>query len=284
MSSHVELMPASALNSMPATLGTAGGPQQTPSLDPYRIARRALRGRYLIAVLLGLLGGTIGAMVGWKRGGAVYRSEGLIQIAYSRPSILRPADQSPVPLEVIQVLLQSQQAVLSSRRLVDLALREPEWVATGRGASPAVVGEFASNLKVEYRFNTDYLRVLYTDREPTVAAAAVQSIIHAYVRLCNSQDNHLQQQRLQALQSRRGALAETLDQLHRQIEAITREVGPADIDRLQEATVTRVATLQSMLTDIGMALILAQGQKTSPLTHEQIAVRDPAMRDSMTPR
>ncbi|MGE5611716.1 MAG: hypothetical protein ACM359_20890, partial [Bacillota bacterium] len=174
MSSNAELVRVNAPN-VPARGADFGPTQPVAQVDLYRTACRALRGRYLLVTMLGLLGAVAGATLGWKRGTALYRSEGLIQIAYSRPSVTNQAEHS-VPLEIVQTFLQSQQAVLSSRRVLDMALQDPAWIATRRGASPAVIGHFADNLKVEYRPNTDYLRISFTDRDPATTAAAVKSI------------------------------------------------------------------------------------------------------------
>lgn len=252
-------------------------------LDPYQLLRRALRGWYMPAVGLGLLLGALGALAGWNLGRAEYRSEGLVRLAYEVPAVMQEREYR-TPVEIFQAFLQSQQALLSSRRLVDLALQEPAWQATGRGVSPATIEEFAENLKVEHRLNTDYLRILYTDRQPAVAAAGVNAVIGAYSKIYNSQHDQLQQQGQRALEERRQQLQAQLDGLRAQTGAIAKEAGAGGAERLYEVAVQQVTKLETTLTDIRVALVLAEGQGTARLSTEQIATLDPVMRGYLTDR
>jgi hypothetical protein len=71
---------------MPGGHGGAAG--DGDDLQILHIAHRALRGKYWIVIILGLICGFGGAKVGLKLGKPVYRSEGMIRIAYRSPPVL----------------------------------------------------------------------------------------------------------------------------------------------------------------------------------------------------
>jgi len=259
----------------PAQAGNAG------SLDPYEIARRALRGRWGWAVALALLTGAAGALFGWRAGKPVYRSEGLIRIAYTVPRVMRQDAQEQVPVEIFQAFVQSQQAVLTSRRVVDQALLDPAWRKTGRGASAAVIQDFAENLKAESKPGSDLLTVTYTDTNPNVAAAAVKSIIHAYQALYSGENSQIQQEQLQALEKRRRELQADLDAAQAQSRAVSGEIGFTNAETLYNNAVVRVTRLSSMLEDIRVAMELSKGQVRTPAP---VVTADTTMREYIASR
>src|SRR4051794_19219365 len=156
--------------------GSAPNPQES---DFMRCALAALRGRCALVAILGVLFGGAAAAAGWKLGKRLYQSEGLIRVAYTKPVVVRETDQNR-PIAMYEAFMRSQQLLMSSRRIVDLALKTNTWRATGRGDAVAVLAEFAENLKVDRPAGTENVRVSYTDEDSTITAAAVNAIIQAY--------------------------------------------------------------------------------------------------------
>ena len=71
-------------------------------------------GWYWLAVLLGLLVGVPAGVLGWKLCHPMYRSEGLIRIAYSLPEVYQETDQNR-PMASFDTFMQSQRSLITSR-------------------------------------------------------------------------------------------------------------------------------------------------------------------------
>ncbi|HEX2971706.1 MAG TPA: P-loop NTPase, partial [Tepidisphaeraceae bacterium] len=213
-----------------------------------------------------------------------FRSEGVIRIAYVTRPALKETDVNG-PLAMFEAFMQSQRLLLTSRRLLDLALQQPAWQATKLGTAGTVVEDFASNLKADYLARTEHLRISYTGEDAGVAAAAVNAIISAYEKVYNSQELQFQQNRTHVLEQRRGELEEEIRGLEGKIQEITGGTPPSDLERLDEAAAQKMMKLSANLAGIRLALALAGKESTSsqpsgPMaaTERQIAMSDPLMR------
>ena len=265
-------------------------PVNPETVDYYKLALRSLRGRYLLVGFTGLLAMGLGGMFGWRMGSRQYRSEGLVKIAYVVPPVMRETDQNR-PLAMYEAFMRSQQMVLGSSRLVQAALRDTEWQATGRGDSPQVIDDFARHLTVERPPGSELLRVAYTDASPEVTAAAVRSIITSYVKTYSTEDEQFQEQRIKVLDDRIKAFREQLDTLGSRMRAAIKTAGAENLDQLYEAAARRLASLDARLSDVRLALALARATQhtesgqtadvsraADALSVRQIAMTDPLMR------
>jgi uncharacterized protein involved in exopolysaccharide biosynthesis len=234
----------------PMPAGASGGDDW---LGPYRSVHRALRGRYIVVILLALLGAGLGGFAGWKSQKPLYRSEGVIRIAYVTRPAMKETDVNG-PVAMFEAFMQSQRLLLTSRRLLDLALQQPAWKATGLEASGALVEDFASNLKAEYLARTEHLRISYTGEDAGVAAAGVNAIISAYEKVYNSQELQFQQNRTHVLEQRRGELEEQIRGFETRIQEIAGGMPPSDLERLDEAAAQKMMKLSASLAGIRLAL------------------------------
>ncbi|MDB5322666.1 MAG: hypothetical protein JWN40_4297 [Phycisphaerales bacterium] len=272
--------------------GGASSGDVTQTFDPWRAVRRSLIGRYRLAIVLGLWGALIGAPLGWYSTAPVYRSEGLVRIASVLPQIMEETDQNR-PMAMFDAYLQSQQMLLGSRGLLEMALQDEAWQSLGRKASSGDAQMFANNLKVEFKSRTDYLRVFYTDADPAAAAAAVRSLINSYEKVYQAQQGELQRQRLKVLEDRRTALQARLDRVEADIQARVNERGVMNLEPLHTSAVQQALKLASALNEVRRALALAQMPTLLPtskppdaprapapvtLTARQIAMNDPVLR------
>src|SRR4051812_2170017 len=171
--------------------------------DVWRLAHRALRGRYRLALALAAVGMVAGAQAGMRVGQRLYRATGLVRIAAVRPQVMKETDQNRA-MPMFDGIIQAQQDVMSSRETVRAATRDPAWQGTvGHGGRAITEEQFAASLKVETRPRSDHLRVMYTDPDARVAAAAVRAIIGAYQRGYDAEQDRIEQQRHGELEARR---------------------------------------------------------------------------------
>lgn len=166
--------------------GAAGG---DPSV--LKKVHRLLRGRYLLAILLGLCGAGVGALGGFASQKPAYRSDGLIQIDLRVPKSME--------MDRVMILsstyVNSTMAKLKNERVVKKALASPKWKAVRpntRADNAADITKFNENLTVQLppRSN-NFIQVSYSENSPDaqrVAPVAVACVLDAYKELYNDQD------------------------------------------------------------------------------------------------
>lgn len=265
------------------------------TFDVLGLLRRALRGQWLKAIVLGLTIAPLLAYAGWKATKPAYRSEGVIRIDYTRPGVIQDREEMP-PLEVWEAFVESQAALIGSRDLVEKALDQEVWKATGLGKSDNVIGGFAVRLNVESRPNKGLVKISFLHHDPKIAAAAVRAIINAYTEVYHQQSAQFEEQRIKLLEEQHTKLEKELTSIEQEMRNLAAESGEANVDRLYEAKAVQLAKLQETLSTIKLAQILKQGQPgigknaaaskdlELALTPEQIATADPTMRAYLTER
>jgi Mrp family chromosome partitioning ATPase/uncharacterized protein involved in exopolysaccharide biosynthesis len=178
--------------------------------------------------------------------------------------------------------MRSQQLLMTSRRIVEEALKTRIWQATGRGQSIAILLDFADNLKVERPPGTENLRITFTSEDSSITAAAVNSLIEAYERDYKDADAELQQKRIGLLTELENEHRRAVDDLNQQLASRKGE-GSADLEQLHAAAVQRLVQYESRLADVELGLALTQGRGPSDvarvMTPRQIGMIDGRMAD-----
>ncbi len=255
-------------------------PQPAEGTDVYRRILRTLRGRYGLVTLLGLAGLGVGAFLGWHLGKPVYTSEGLVRIAYAIPHVMQETDQNR-PMDMFEAFMQSQQALISSRRLADMAAQDPTWKTVGKFQPAQIIESYASDLKVEYKPRTEHLKITFVDSNPVYAAAAVRSLVSAYAKVYNGRNDELQRQRLQALADRVKMFMSRLDEIHGRIRGIAAEFGSDQIDPLYQAAVQEVTKVESAMVDMQLASARLSGMNPAEAALT-LRTTDPVMQEYLT--
>jgi Mrp family chromosome partitioning ATPase/capsular polysaccharide biosynthesis protein len=191
--------------SSPTTLSSAGG-----SSDFVRVIRRALRGRYLLALGLALLAGGVGMGVGWFLAGPLYRSDGMVRIASALPVVIQQTDQNQ-PIPMFDSFMQAQQELVTSRFVLEKVVADPIWNTKAVGGRRPTISALAADLKVEVRPRSENVRISYTDPVAAVASSIVESTIAAYQTVFEQDDQQIEKQRLQLLEEYRNTLTSQLD-------------------------------------------------------------------------
>ena len=252
--------------------------------DPVRIIRAALRGRYLLAAFLALIGAGLGGYAGHRFVAAQYRSEGLIRIAYILPNVSTSIPEQSLPMTMFDAFLRAQQLLMSSRTVLEQSMKDPVWLAVAHGKQAADLVDFAQSLTVEHTPTTDLLHVYFTNTDPNVAAAGVQAVINVYSREYSDQETEFQQKLLNALGDQGTELSARLQHLQDQMGA---DVGAADIEPEYQAAVQRENELLAKLSAARRITTLQQG--AAPLTDptlviEEIGLADPQFHQYVTDR
>jgi polysaccharide biosynthesis transport protein len=275
----------------------AHGLHHPQSVNVWRIIHRALRGRYTLAVVMGIACGAAAGAAAWRLGHPIYESQGLIQIVNARPAVMpgSGADMSMSTAE-FDAFMQSQKLLISSRRVIDAAIQDPVWKAMGKTVPQPPDKFFADNLKVDVRSRTELIQVTVGDRDAGTAAAAVTSVINAFSDYYISEEKRNERQLIGVLNDNRSALQSEIDRLSNAVDAGTRKFGGSRPDLRCDAAALEVSQLETRLraVDAVMAAFAdarpssdksahagptaVSAQTPQDLTPDQLALTDAGMR------
>ena len=275
--------------------------------DLGRFVHRALRGKYGLAIVFGLITGSLAAFIGFKLGHPFYHSEGLVRIAYTLPEVSQETDQNR-PMAMFDTFMQSQKLLITSRPVIDMAIQDPIWKAKGFQVPPEPDRYFARHLTVEIKPRSEYIQIAVTDSDPGTAATAVNAIINAYTDRYNNQDKQLERARIGVLDDRRIFLEGRIQSLKSDLGLAVKEYGSTKLDMLYMSAEQRLTKLDSAMNDVRLAMATApsrpqeiqagqqknagpsssgqeltpdqlkMGQGSAELTIDQISGLDPSMK------
>ena len=198
-------------------------PPHVPPATGFKKIHRLLRGRYPLVIGLGLaLGITLG-LIGFFSKRPMYESHCRIYVSPTIPSAHAISD-TPVP--GFNTFLQSQAAVIESRDMVELALKNPKWLAQGGGKDDASVDAFYSNLDVEEIPNTSILQISYSDPDPVTAKIGADVMGEAYQDFYESEDPLLLTHKINQLDTTRSRIGNDLELLRASFPICPRNTAP----------------------------------------------------------
>ncbi len=266
--------------------GSSGGGK-----DPYRSVVRALRGRMRVVLPCAIVCAAVCGFFAYRSQKPVYRSEGLLRIAYQLPTVMNGSDKSS-PMAMYDDFMQSQATLVGTRTVIQGAMKDPLWQATHWGDSPAHMTVFATFLEVEHPPKTEFLKVSFQDKDPATAAAAVNAVINSYDYVYNHQDRANDDKVFNTLREHIAVLQQQREDLEKQIRDIADRTGAVDLTSYYDAKLAEVQRLDTKLSDVQYSLTMlgskgggdaaTQPSAGGELSAEQIAAIDPHMRQLMT--
>ena len=279
-----ELVPSPRDREYAVTGGTLEitNPRQAASraaagMDVRRIVHESLRGRYLLAVILGLVTGAGSGVAAWKLSRPTYYSEGIVRIAYSLPAVLQETEHNR-PLANFEQFMLSQRMVITSRRVLEMAAQDPIWRQRGREVPAGLVEFYADAVKVDVRPRSEFIAISVTDTDPAMAAAAVVALVNAYSEYFNNQEKNVERQRLGLLEDRQHSLQSEIDQLSAQMRIAAEEYGSTKLDPFYDAAVARLTRLESELANVRLSIAAAPAATTAIPGTVTASPSEPALR------
>ncbi|HYO07778.1 MAG TPA: hypothetical protein VER17_02295 [Tepidisphaeraceae bacterium] len=224
--------------------------------NPFLQVHRLLRGRYWLAALLCVLGGGLGGYAGYRVREPLYQSTGVIRIKPSLPRVLYQIDQNGV-MPMFDAFIESQVALITSQRVIDVAMQHPEWKALGRGLAPEQMAAFAKGLSALHPQGSELVLVKFEDTSPDAARRAVAAVIDAYDRLYGENDSESAQSRMKLLEERRTTLSGEYKNITDQIRAIADTTASSSIDQLYGGKLNRLLEIEAQLQQAEIALALS---------------------------
>jgi len=285
---------------IPSSGGGSGGghiyqytDQQKPAENPLLLLHKFLRGRYLLAIGLAVLLGPIGAAIGFMAVQLEYTSTSTIRIAPVLPKILFETDaNSMVPM--FDSFVQTQISLISSRRVMEMAMQSEPWREAGGKFSLEELEQFTKGLSVVQPKSSQLIVVNFSDKDPKRARAGSKSIVDAYRRVYVDSDVQREGERFKILDDRANTLRKQIAALDEQIKKISEEYGSDDLAGRFEFEMSNLQTIQTELEASKLLLnsleAVAGGEDSpdvldySTLTVEEIALIDGHMRSLLEQR
>lgn len=231
------------------TIATGSG--ETP--NPLLMLHRALRGRYVIAALLGTVLGAVGAAGGWYATKPVYESQGWLRAFPRQPKVLYDTDENRM-LPMFDAFMKSQIDLLRSRRVMDLAMREAPLREAGWPAPPAGVQMLIKSLNVAVARGSELIGVTVEHPDPKLAQAAANAVLDAFIRYHEEQEALSVTDRESKLRANQELLSAELKAIRDSIFRATEPYSGANIEQLHMATTEELTRLNALLLDPSMSL------------------------------
>lgn len=254
---------------------TALGSPMAAQSNPLHKIHRSMRGRYLLAALLALVGAAAGGAAGYMGGEAGYVSTGQIQV---RPTIT-DLEKADTVMQMYDRYMRTQAAILMGERVVQFAVERPEWKKANPVPAPNPVPAFAANLKAEFVKDSELIAVTFTHPSPAVAQAGVQSVIRSYEKHFANTESEGLETKLQTWEGFRAQATREIEIADRAIKELGRKYRAEDVSIFEEAAMTEVVRLEKDLAQAEAELkkVEAPGPASEDMAVEDIAQIDPVM-------
>ena len=253
----------------------AGG---APPVQPLQKLHRVLRGRYLLAVGLGLAGAVVGGVAGWMSQEQMYKAVGSIQI---KPVVLMGVG-SDQTIPYYDKYMKTQAALLQSTPVLQEALRRDEWrTADGPALDPGAV---QGRLKADYVNNSNVIAISYESESPKLASAMIRALLGAYeVRRGDASTADYAKQ-IEETQNKLISLTNDISRLKTQIRAVGQIYGTMDLATRFNPRSQELAGVDQQLNQVSYdreqaeTALKDRAEKQSQITADQLAERDPFLK------
>lgn len=185
--------------------GLPEAPAESGQVGALALLHRHLRGRYPMAIALGLVLAVIGGVSGFMLAGPQYTSEALLQVRPTIPRTLYQTDENQIP-PMFENFVATQAALIEAPRVFEVAVEDPELVAAGWEPRPRGISRLKQAISVKYRRGSQVISIEATCDDPTQAQKAVNAVLRAYHTLYGEQGIARYNERLSELQTMRVSL------------------------------------------------------------------------------
>ena len=254
-------------------------PAQGQHGNPLLLAHRALRGRYVLAITIGVLLAVPGALVGYKLVAPVYTSTGVISIDPTGRRLIYETEFNE-QIASFDSFVRSQATTLESPRVMQAAANQ---LATDGKLSPDPTNwvriRGASEVSVPRGSREIYLRVTMDD--PRLATDAAQAILTAYASIADEESYSVWNRQEDALEAIVNAARLDRDAALREARLLAEQSGTVDLERRRmfvqqqlEGIESRIQAIEIEMPSLRRSAEAEQSQPTRELTVEDYAQLD----------
>jgi capsular exopolysaccharide synthesis family protein len=263
----------------------ASAAQQQP--QPLKKLHRLLRGRYWLAITLAVIGLCLGAIGGWVSQVPLYQSDGLIEIRPYMPSTAF-LDK---PMPFYQNFVKSQAMLIQGPRVIEAAMKRPEWTEAGGWVAtpehPERAAAFGHCLTANYIKDSAMVQISFQCDDKRLAKAGADAVMQAYLETAEDVNNDAQSEKLETAQKLKQQASDNYRKDEDIVNELSKEYGSPDLGPLLVSKQELAQKLQSDLwrmkyeRELAEATIPGPDGKTKvsvlPLTTQQLAQANPTL-------
>jgi len=227
--------------------------------NPLLIVHRALRGRYLLAGLLGLALGIPLAIVGYNLIPPEYTSRAYLSVNVSVPGVLY-GDEVGDLIPAVEAFVSQQASELQTERVLSKALDDQRLRAEGWPSGDAGLIRLRGSLSVVTPKRANQIILSMSDPSPSAAQTAARAVIESYLSIRDERERLQFGDRINQLEALRQQYERERDEKSRQAldRAIT-VAGTEDLLQAQRAELSKLADIEDQIRELTTLVSLAGG-------------------------
>ena len=221
--------------------------------NPLLLVHRLLRGRYHLAIGLGIALAAIGAVGGYLAVKPQYASEGMIQIIPAIPKVLYDSEESQVP-PLFESFVAAQAQFVTTRRVLDMAMQDEKLRTAGWPEGVEGLKRLQRAIHAYVPTRGQIVMVRSETREPARAQESLNAVLRAYKRLYIDERGRSRDERQRILEEQQGTLQAELRSVKDQINSLAEEFGVDNLARLHAARVDEMEDLNGKIRGVDLAI------------------------------
>lgn len=237
-----------------------------PELTPGQKIHSLLRGRYGLAVGLGLLLGISFAALSFVFITPKYQAIGLIRVSATQADPIR--DAGVINPGTFQYQIKAMELQIASANVLDEAFKvvidTPEWKQLGRTSDVATRSQFFDAVVAENPPRSEIIQVSYLDEDPKAATAAVKAVLEQYKADSLETKKKADLNNLSVLEQQKISLSATRNGILNDISSIAEPYGTDSLDDLYRNEIAKQKELESkareLKNEIAQARLMLEGR------------------------
>lgn len=228
----------------------AGAPAaRAQHTDIFRAIHRRLRGRYLLAMVLGAICAAAGGAAGYYTQKPIYKCETMIRVVMMDIILVRQDQEYQNRINQFNNIVSTQASFIQSSRVLARAMDGPAWLELGRQRTPEVERQFRDSLKINpQRDSSELISVSFEDEDPRAAKAGLEGVISAYDDIYVKAENAgVDRTRLNTLERLQRELTSRIANLEADIAEATKDYGTSDMTLYQTNKLNQLFEIEDQI-------------------------------------
>ena len=226
---------------------------------PLQKLHSLMRGRYVWIVLVSTVCASVGGWAGYSSWKPTYQSTGLVRIIPTLPAVIFDIETQSIPM--YDGYIKSQMGLITSPRVINLALKTKEWRALERENTMETSAQFKKSLTVSREKQDQNIYLFFEDGDPHAAAASLKAVIESYESIFELQDSQIKDRRDEILEKQQAKLVTDIKIKRGFILKIAEPYGTDDLSKAYEKKFENLQMLDGKLQEIQLHLTNLRIQK-----------------------
>lgn len=227
------------------------------------LVHRALRGRYLWAVLLGAALAVPMGIVGYIAIPPEYTSRAVLEAKMILPKVMYEMDLNE-SMPAFEAFVSQQASKLSGQRVLDIAVEDPALQKKGWPTGREGLIKLRENIEVATPKRANLIILSIHDVDAEAAQAATKAVLDAYERIQKDENDKLYGTRKQKLLDLHAKyLRERNDKRNRALELALKDAGSEDLQKVQLIKLDELSDIEDQIRELTTLVALMKGDDES---------------------